>query len=448
MMKRLLIFVWLAAGLAGQGQETTNDVALPRPVYRYLFLVDTSSAMSRQRNITMDTVSRLILNGIGGHIHTGEQWNIWTFDEQLHTNVFSALLWDVQKRAQAADRAYRFLRDQRLNKKREHLDKPLLAIADEAQRSGALTVFLFTDGSEPIKGSPFDAPINAIFSQHAAGMRKAKKPFVIVLVAQDGQFAAHAVSPGGAPIYIPPLPGPSAVAPQPEVKTNDAPARPESVTNQPQADGNAAAQSPPRNAPTVEEISAALARARIKTNALATSTPAPLIVGETISKPDVVASIESGKPDAETAAPASNPGLPPANQASNLAETVSQTPPSSEPILAANTEKDAHRDQNVDAPADAGAPPGPQRDETDESAAATSEKRAADSGEVRAPAPPQATAILQPEQDSKPSIYLAAAAALLLLALALACLYIRSIRYVPRSSLISRSMEKEHLKSE
>jgi hypothetical protein len=449
MMKRLLIFVFLAAALTGRGQETTNELALPRPFYRYLFLVDTSSAMSRQRNITMDTISRLILNGIGGRIHTGEAWNIWTFDDKLHTNVFPAQLWDLQQRAQVADRAYRFLRDQRLNKKKEHLDKPLLAVANEAERSGALTVFLFTDGSEPIKGTPFDAPINEIFAHHAAGMRKAKKPFVIVLVAKDGQFAAHAVTPGGAPIYVPGLPTPLVAATEVEERTNTAPAQAESLNSPPRASGDAAAQSPPRKALTVEEVSAALAQARIKkTNALATATPAPLIVGEPVAKPDVVASNQSAKPDVETSAPTPNPGLLDANQASNLSATVSQTPTSSEPVRATNTEPDAHWEQNIAVPADAGAPPGPQRDETDESATATSEKRAADSGERRAPAPPQTTAILQPEQASKPWTYLAAAAALLLLALALACLYIRSIRYVPRPSLISRSMEKEKLKSE
>src|SRR5216110_2941573 len=222
MMKRLLILVCLAGGLTCRGQDTTNDDALPRPPYRYLFLVDTSSAMSRQKNITVDTVSKLILSGIGGRIQTGEAWNIWTFDNQLHTNLFPAQLWDLQQRAQVADRAYRFLRDQRLNKKKEHLDKYLPALADEAQRSGALTVFLFTDGSKPIEGTPFDARINEIFTRHAAGMRKAKKPFVIVLVAQDGQFAAHAVEAGGAPIYIPPPPSPPEPANIPGAKTNAA----------------------------------------------------------------------------------------------------------------------------------------------------------------------------------------------------------------------------------
>jgi len=56
---------------------------------------------------------------------------------------------------------------------------------------------------------------------------------------------------------------------------------------------------------------------------------------------------------------------------------------------------------------------------------------------------PQAANLLQPEPAANAWKYLTAAAALLLVALTLAWFYIRSIRYVPRPSLISRSMEKE-----
>ena len=58
-------------------------------------------------------------------------------------------------------------------------------------------------------------------------------------------------------------------------------------------------------------------------------------------------------------------------------------------------------------------------------------------------ASPQTAAILQPEPASNAWKYLAAAGALLLVGITLAWLYIRSIRYVPQPSLISRSMEKE-----
>src|SRR6266536_849632 len=160
-LKHYWMPVCFCAVLACRGQDDplTNEVPLPRPVYRYLILVDTSSTMSRQKTLTLQTVVELILSGMGGRIRTGDAWNIWTFDDQLHTNVFPAQMWDLRQRAMVADRAQRWLRDLRFNKKKEErLDQPLTALADEAQRSGALTAFLFTDGMVPVKGTPFDQP--------------------------------------------------------------------------------------------------------------------------------------------------------------------------------------------------------------------------------------------------------------------------------------------------
>ena len=122
-MKHLLTFLCLCAGLTARGREisNTNDLPRPRPVYRYLFLVDTSSAMARQKNVTLDTLSKLIAGGVGGHIHTGEFWNIWTFDDQLHTNVFQAQMWNLAPRNDAANRAARLLRNQTFKNKKGRL---------------------------------------------------------------------------------------------------------------------------------------------------------------------------------------------------------------------------------------------------------------------------------------------------------------------------------------
>ena len=129
-MKRFLTVVCFCVGLNARGEESlsTNEIAGPRPVYRYLLVVDTSSSMSRQKAITTDTIGKLILSGVSGRIRTNEAWSIWTFDDRLHTNVFPAQMWDPRRRGEAANRAYRFLRDQRFKKKKGRLDKTLAAI--------------------------------------------------------------------------------------------------------------------------------------------------------------------------------------------------------------------------------------------------------------------------------------------------------------------------------
>ncbi|PYK96195.1 MAG: hypothetical protein DME19_20490, partial [Verrucomicrobia bacterium] len=268
-MKRFVILAGLCLGLSARGKESANETAQSRPIYRCLFVVDTSWSMSRRKTVTLDTVSKLILSGVGGRLHAGEAWSIWTFEDQLHTNVFPAQLWDPRRREEAANHAYRFLRDQRPKKNKGHLDKALAAIGGEASLSGTLTVFLFTDGTEPIKGTPFDEPINAIFTTHAAGMRKAKKPFVTVFVAQNAQIAAYSVTPGGEPIFIPRL------AKTSEKESAAPPPEPSSATK---PEATPAPQPPTKKSLTVDEISEALRQSRkAKTNTVAAA-PAPLIL--------------------------------------------------------------------------------------------------------------------------------------------------------------------------
>jgi len=417
-MNRLLTCVCLGVALNSWGQQaaSTNEAAQPRPVYRYLFLIDTSSGMSRQKTVTMDTVSRLILSGFGGRIHSGDAWNLWTFDDQLHTNASPAQMWDPRQRRESADRAYRLVLDQHFKKKKGRLDKPLDAITDEASFSGDLTVFLFTDGSQPVKGTPFDGPINEVFTQHATGMRKAKKPFVTVLVAHDGKFAAHAVSPGGEAIYIPRLAIATAPAKPPEkdsatskTQANSAPGQ--AATATPDA---ATAQPPPKKVLTVQEISQALQQSEKKPTNTVAVVAEPSIIGGGNSNP--AAPDERGQPNAETPAPNSNATSLAAQK--NISAPAQTTVPSSPgkgegPIASAEPTKDHNRQALVSSSAS-----------------------------------PQTGAIVQAAPSSNAWKYLAAAAALMLVALTLACFYVRSIRYVPQPSLISRCMEKEKMKCE
>ena len=76
---------------------------------------------------------------------------------------------------------------------------------------------------------------------------------------------------------------------------------------------------------------------------------------------------------------------------------------------------------------------------------ATTETAMSDTREAPAhpPASAQTTVLAQQEPLSNAPIYLLAAVALLLVALILGWLYVSSLRYVPRPSLISRSLEKE-----
>jgi hypothetical protein len=447
-LKDLWIVACLGAALNLRSQEApaTNDVAQPRPVYRYLFLIDSSSAMSRQKEIAVDTVAKVIVNGAGGRFHTGDTWGIWTFDDQLHTNVIPAQLWDVRQRVGVADRVYRVLRDQHFRKKKGEWDAPVGLLAQEAERSGVLTVFVFTDGSQPIKGTPFDEPINSIFSKHAAGMRKAKKPFVIALLAQDGQFVAYSVSPGGEPIYIPPLPKSVASAKEPSVATNASPAQ---ATLEKKPAATPTENSGPRKVLTVEEIEEALRQARLKQSNTVAAAPTNLIMRGTnlLTGPDATNAVPTPPASNAQAAPAaSSPVASDTGQSPSPAPTRTNVPnpapQSPTPVSEAATVVKA----DVPASATRNAPSNPVTLPSTDSV----EAAAADATTDPPPpfsTPPQTATLAQPGTASSSWKYLVAAAGLLVLAFTLAWLYIRSIRYVPRPSLISRSIEKDKRKS-
>jgi len=448
-MRRLLpaLCVCLALNLSARdtppADTSTSDAAQPRPIYRYLFLFDTSSSMSRQKAVAADTAHQLILSGIYGRMRAGDTFGLWTFDERLHTNVFPSEMWDPRKRHAAANRAYRFLLGQRLNKKDLSLNQALDAMTQEAKTSGALTAFLFTDGSEPVKGTPFDAAINAIFTKHAAGMRKAKKPFVTVFVAQDGQFATNAVTPGGELIYIPRLANTTAAAEMSEKESNAPQAQASPATKlEPTATENTATAQTQKKPLTVEEISEALRRSPKKqTNAAAPASPA--FRGESSTNP--VASGEVSKTNAGTPAPAPGPSSLAQDiaAAQNRSAAVSNSsPPALTPAALARNETNAPPEKNISTPAKTIVPSAPPKEEDAIATAETTDKT--DQSPASSSTPPETALILQPEAASNAWKYLAAAGGLLLVALTLAWLYIRSMRYVPRPSLISQSLDKEN----
>ncbi|HXT39855.1 MAG TPA: hypothetical protein VN887_07525 [Candidatus Angelobacter sp.] len=393
----------------------TDEVNEARPAYRYLFVVDTSSAMSRQKDIAIDTVSKLILSGVGGRIRPGDAWGLWTFDDQLHTNIFPAQKWDAPQRRDVANRVFRLLRDQPHKKKKRHLDQVLAAISDEAKNSDGLTVFLFTDGTEPVKGSPFDDSINGILSKNASGMRKVKKPFVIVFVAQDGRLAADGVSPGGEPIFVPRL------AKKPDTPSNTSATQAGTGTKR---DARVTSQPlPAKRSLSVEEISQALREAQRKqTNATVSAPPGPLILRGTNTTPQS----EPARTNGEASAPVPN-GRPSPGDAT--------VPP--QPAVT----RTASAGENASVPAKT-TPTPPQQSGDAIPTVNPSEEHTLDAPGVPS-ASPQTAAVLQPEAASTGWKYLLAAAALLLVALTLAWLYVRSIRYVPRPSIISRSLDRE-----
>lgn len=203
-MKRLIpysmigLLTWATLGLAGAPVE--SDVP-----YRYLIVLENSARMDRQREVALDTVHQLILSGIHGRIRDGDVLGIWSFRQQLKRDQFRPITWSSGRARDAANAVYRTLRDVGFAEEPD-LDLAMAGVTAAAQATARLTVFLVVSGTQQIHGSSFDTEINQVYQQHAAAMRKNQKPFVTVLVIDQGRSVAHATNPGGGQIYIPSIP--------------------------------------------------------------------------------------------------------------------------------------------------------------------------------------------------------------------------------------------------
>ncbi len=339
MMRRIITGIGLLLGLVGPGLGSEAPSPEP-PVYQYLIVVEASAAMLRQKEMAMDTIHALLLSGLQGRIQRGEVLGIWPFKDQLDYKLVRPIHWSAPEARDLSNFIYRKLRDLEFSNEPE-ISLPLAAVTAEASRSERLTVFLVTSGSELIRGTPFDAEINAVFEQHGAAMAKAKRPFVTVLVFEGGELVAQAVTPGGRTIYIPPTPAstaalavasvPEAAKPEPTLPTPE-PAKPEHTLPTPEP-------APKPRPMSVEEISAKLREAEaqqrsLETNQVSAETAAVTEPGADEPAPGVEAPVEPAEPPrspsgTETEDESSKTSLRPADRPSvevALPEPVVQQP--------------------------------------------------------------------------------------------------------------------------
>ena len=87
------------------------------PDCRFLFVVDTSSAMQRQADGLYRTTHRLIANGLGGRMQDGDIFTVWTYADTVLTREFPLNAWTPDLNIALANRAYEFLAKQKFRGK-------------------------------------------------------------------------------------------------------------------------------------------------------------------------------------------------------------------------------------------------------------------------------------------------------------------------------------------
>jgi hypothetical protein len=196
-----------------------------------LLLVETSEAMRPRARAALRVVESLLASGMHGQFRAGDTLGVWTYNEELHAGELPLQVWTPQDESLLASNVVGFLKTQRFEK------AALAAVAwpeveELVRESERLTVIWITTGSEPIRGTPFDADINACFDVNADAQKNRRMPFVIVLRSQQGAWCGVTLNLAPWPVLLPsfppwtPQPKPAAAQPVSKPALKPAEARP------------------------------------------------------------------------------------------------------------------------------------------------------------------------------------------------------------------------------
>ena len=174
---------------------------------RYLFVVDASFSMSRLKPQLLQTISALIENGVDGRLRSGDTFGLWIFTRQVDTD-FPMQVWEKPQCQSIAAAAASHIKKQPFQKQGPFAPvvADMLAVIRAAKD---VTILIFTDGDEPLKGTRFDKPINAAMNEVASRLRSDRKPLIIALTARVGEIVAWGVNSPERLVPLPQLPPPA-----------------------------------------------------------------------------------------------------------------------------------------------------------------------------------------------------------------------------------------------
>jgi len=303
--------IWVLAGVllsAAPSRADEPERIHRRMANRFLFVVDTSSAMRPRTNGVEKTLVGLIESGMNGELRPNDTIGLWTYGERLNTD-FPMLVWSEKSKDALADQVRDYLGSLHYEK-RSRLESVLPALGPVMADSERLTVIFVFDGSGVMRGTRFDKDINALHKKYAREFRAAHEPVVTVLAARDGVVFDYTINYPGT-VIVPhtadPLPPPETNAPPVAVQTPPPP--PVEPTPPPRGhdiilSGTNLAK-PPSVAPPATEVAAIV-------------TPAPVT--------------HAPPPPAVTNAPAPAPPPPAAVQVTNTTDATNTTIASAAPV--------------------------------------------------------------------------------------------------------------------
>lgn len=240
-------------------------------------LIDLSSRMAARQTATALTIRDLAVTGIHGRMQEDETLTIWYYDNRFSTNM-PPLAWDPDHAGEFADRVERSFKAKGYLKASRPKGP---TITPAPKKTSFFTTMVFTDGYLPFQGTPFDAEINSSLSSFRERFAKEKKPFLVTLLAKNGEWVAYGVHTNlGASIELPFAPTNSiavdkALAALREALTNPAPQTPVKVAEVPKPARVKVEEPPPP--PKIETPPVVVAQKPVEE-------PPPKLVEQTVEK--------------------------------------------------------------------------------------------------------------------------------------------------------------------
>jgi hypothetical protein len=166
------------------------SVAMAADNMRFLLLIDHSPDMATRQIATAQTVFDLVRSGFQNQIQPGEQFALWFYGSRLQTNA--PFIWQPGREVASAQGAANLFGGRIYSRLRPR-EQTLADAAPIIAASPKVTILIFTEASQPIAGTPYDAAINSAIEQRRDVFRQADKPMIITLLAKKGQLIGGTV---------------------------------------------------------------------------------------------------------------------------------------------------------------------------------------------------------------------------------------------------------------
>lgn len=157
---------------------------------RYVILVEVSPAMARRKEATVRTIHDLVYTGFHRRIQPQETFAVWTYDQVIRTNAL--MRWDPERPKELASRAAGSLQG-RIFRPAQRVDQALAELLSLSPPGGDFSVFVLTEGNQPIIGLPNADVLNAGVTRSGPLFAEKDKPFLMTFLARDRRWLVGAV---------------------------------------------------------------------------------------------------------------------------------------------------------------------------------------------------------------------------------------------------------------